>query len=302
MRAITRELKWLQCNAIKAKVWVNECHSAFWHETALFVITELWDFVRSGLTSKEQQSIWTLPNSQADVCCLCTPVELTLLHVCSFYVYVPIKPIPAEYDSISFQVVHKGFCFLNLTLKLPLWYYKHPLAPVKQLWPVSMGTRDLCGWGDLMRVVPVDAWLDWNTVSLMWHITSRICKDLMFCKMFLSSFCCVARHILSFPTGGCSCRGVKFYIDVKFSATHCHACECLDSRFPSKMLHYSMLISYALNLWFLILWLAVHDGWECIQDVSVILGITAAGDSTKRFPCVTFWVLNWIKHCCIVHR
>lgn len=220
MRAITWELKWLQCNAIKAKVWVNECHSAFWHETTLFVITELWDFVHSGLTSKEQQSIWTLPKSQADVCRLRTPVELTLLHVCSFYVYVPIKPIPAEYDSISFQVVHKGFCFLNLTLKLPLWYYKHPLAPVKQLWPVSMGTRDLCGWGDLMWVVPVDAWLDWNTVSLMWHITSRICKDLMFCKMFLSSFCCVAWHILSFPTGGCSCRGVKFYTDVKFSATH----------------------------------------------------------------------------------
>lgn len=234
MRAITRELKWLQCNAIKAKVWVNECHSAFWHETALFVITELWDFVRSGLTSKEQQSIWTLPKSQADVCCLCTPVELTLLHVCSFYVYVPIKPIPAEYDSISFQVVHKGFCFLNLTLKLPLWYYKHPLAPVKQLWPVSMGTRDLCGWGDLMWVVPVDAWLDWNTVSLMWHITSRICKDLMFCKMFLSSFCCVARHILSFPTGSCSCRGVKFYIDVKFSATHTMCVNAWTQGFPAK--------------------------------------------------------------------
>lgn len=57
MRGRTLELKWLQRNTTEAKVLVNECHSAFWHQTALFVITELWVSVRSGLTSEEQQSI-----------------------------------------------------------------------------------------------------------------------------------------------------------------------------------------------------------------------------------------------------
>lgn len=93
--------------------WRGERQTAFWHRSRLFVITELWhrvDTRRSGLNSKEQQSIWMLPKFQTTFAAF-TPGWKWLFFMAAAFLFTRQQVCSnslLHFLFISVQTVHKG--------------------------------------------------------------------------------------------------------------------------------------------------------------------------------------------------
>ena len=121
----TLELRWLPCNGKGQSVGAyidcrDECQSASWHRSGLFVITESWlgvDTRRSGPDSKEQQSIRTLPESQTTFAAS-TPGWKWLFFMSAAFLFtrqLAGSNNLTHFPFISVQTVHKWLHYFALT-------------------------------------------------------------------------------------------------------------------------------------------------------------------------------------------